>query len=219
MEIFMRKISDTQLIRQLVEQHHISDCFSAPDLNFQLYQFEKREQITSPDRKLDEILFVVNGTVRIYGIRDNGSISPVNQQKAPVIIGDMEFAEGGNPPFFTEAVTDVTCIALTVKEYEAQLHQDIRFLHMLLQSYSQKLKIFAFVDVPAETIEERVLLYLENICPSHELKGIEAAVLQLRCSRRQLQRVLKKLCDERKVIKTARGRYRLADCPSYNQKE
>lgn len=83
------------------------------------------------------------------------------------------------------------------------------FLQMLLRSYGEKLRLFAFVDVPAETIEERVLLYLRHVCPSHELRGIEAAVLQLRCSRRQLQRVLAKLCASGEVEKLGKGRYRL----------
>ena len=122
----------------------------------------------------------------------------------------MEFAEGGNPPFFTEAVTDVTCIALPVQPYEKQLHADNRFLHVLLHSYAKKLHFFAFVDAPAETIEERVLLYLKNVCPNHTIQGIEAAVLQLRCSRRQLQRVLQKLCAEQKLKKIGKGRYTLA---------
>ena len=40
--------------------------------------------------------------------------------------------------------------------------------------------------------------------------GMESATLQLRCSRRQLQRVLKKLCLQGKIEKVGKGRYRLA---------
>ena len=65
------------------------------------------------------------------------------------------------------------------------------------------------VDSVVATIEERLLLYMRNECPFYELKGIEAATMQLRCSRRQLQRILKKLCMEKKIEKTGKGRYRL----------
>ena len=64
------------------------------------------------------------------------------------------------------------------------------------------------MDVAAATIEERVVLYMQAT-PGRELWGIENAVLQLRCSRRQLQRVLSKLCHENRIEKIGKGRYRL----------
>ena len=64
------------------------------------------------------------------------------------------------------------------------------------------------MDVAAATIEERVVLYMQAT-PGRELWGIENAVLQLRCSRCQLQRVLKKLCASGRAEKTGKGYYRL----------
>lgn len=205
----MKTIRDKKLLAYWLEKSGTADCFSTPGLSFSLRRYEKGESVTVPGKRLEELLFVVEGTVRIYGIRSNGSISPVNQQSAPLLLGDLEFSKGGEPPFFTDAVTPLTCLALPVRQYEKQLRQDVPFLQMLLRSYGEKLRLFAFVDVPAETIEERVLLYLRHVCPSHELRGIEAAVLQLRCSRRQLQRVLAKLCASGEVEKLGKGRYRL----------
>ena len=205
----MKTIRDKKLLAYWLEKSGTADCFSTPGLSFSLRRYEKGEPVTVPGKRLEELLFVVEGTVRIYGIRSNGSISPVNQQSAPLLLGDLEFSQGGEPPFFTDAVTPLTCLALPVRQYEKQLRQDVPFLQMLLRSYGEKLRLFAFVDVPAETIEERVLLYLRHVCPSHELRGIEAAVLQLRCSRRQLQRVLAKLCASGEVEKLGKGRYRL----------
>ena len=205
----MKTIRDKKLLAYWLEKSGTADCFSTPGLSFSLRRYEKGEPVTVPGKRPEELLFVVEGTVRIYGIRSNGSISPVNQQSAPLLLGDLEFSQGGEPPFFTDAVTLLTCLALPVRQYEKQLRQDVPFLQMLLRSYGEKLRLFAFVDVPAETIEERVLLYLRHVCPSHELRGIEAAVLQLRCSRRQLQRVLAKLCASGEVEKLGKGRYRL----------
>ena len=207
----MRKIYEPNQINEWVEKGTIQNYFSTPNLSFLLYQYEKGEQITSPDKRLGEILFILEGTIRVYGLRDNGTISPVNQESAPIIIGDIEFAQQGNPSFFTEAVTDVTCIALPIRPYKQELDKDIRFLHVLLQSYAKKLQLFAFVDVPAQTIKERILLYLKYMNPAHELRGIEAAVLQLRCSRRQLQRALRSLCEEGKIKKIGKGGYQLSE--------
>ena len=125
----MIKIQDPEQIQSWLEKGNIRNYFSTPNLNFLVYQYEKGEKITSPDKTLKEIVFITEGTIRIYGLRDNGTVTPVNQQTAPVIIGDIEFVEQGITPFFTEAVTNVTCVALPIKPYEQQLHTDIRFLH------------------------------------------------------------------------------------------
>ena len=153
----MRKIHEPTQINEWVEKGNIRIYFSTPNLSFLLYQYEKGEQITSPDKRLGEILFILEGTIRVYGLRDNGTISPVNQESAPIIIGDIEFAQQGNPSFFTEAVTDVTCIALPIRPYKQELDKDIRFLHVLLQSYAKKLQLFAFVDVLSTPVKKYTL--------------------------------------------------------------
>lgn len=209
----MEKIKDDKLKQYYIKKSDIESCISSKGLEFSVYRYKKGEQLTSPDKKLNEILLITEGTIRIYGFRNNGTVSPVNQQNAPVIIGDIEFSQQGNPPFFTDAVTDVVCVAVSLKKYAEILKNDVLFLRTLLHSYAQKLQFFAFVDAPAETIEDRVMLYLDKICPDHCLNGIEGAVLQLRCSRRQLQRVLSKLCQEGKVEKTGKGKYKLITTP------
>ena len=60
---------------------------------------------------------------------------------------------------------------------------------------------------------------MKRNAPAFELNGIEAAVLQLRCSRRQLQRVLKKLCETGQVEKTGKGRYRWKKEAGQNDEE
>lgn len=205
----MKIINDREQISQWMDRINIRDYFSTPDLKFCIYHYEKGEFITAPAKKMKELLFVAEGTVRIYGVRHNGTVSPITQQNAPMLLGDIEFVTGGTPLFFTEAMTDVICAALPMSEYEERLNSDLRFLHILLASYVEKLQNFTCVDALAETVEDRVLLYISTFCPDHELKGTEAASLQIRCSRRQLQRVLRKLCTEGKLKKTGKGRYKL----------
>ena len=89
----MIKIQDPEQIQSWLEKGNIRSYFSTPNLNFLVYQYEKGEKITSPDKKLKEIVFITEGTIRIYGFRDNGTVTPVNQQTAPVIIGDIALVE------------------------------------------------------------------------------------------------------------------------------
>jgi len=154
-------------------------------------------------------LFLIEGEVQIYGIREDGSVTPVNRHEAPALLGDAEFVMGGASSLFTEARTTVICAALPMEPYRAELDRDVKFLHLLLRSYAGKFHTMATLEASAKTIEERVLLYMRHVCPNGEIGGIETALLQLRCSRRQLQRVLKKLCEENTVEKVGKGKYRL----------
>lgn len=59
------------------------------------------------------------------------------------------------------------------------------------------------------TLEEKVLLYVRKMQPEHEIRSVNETMQFLHCSRRQLQRVLKKLCEDELLVKTNRGHYRL----------
>lgn len=206
----MRPVENVALIQRWVEESGVRGYFDTPHLVFQAYSFEKGEYITSPDVPMDKLLFCIRGTIQIYGIRDDGGISPIGLARSPAILGDVEFGNGGKSPFFSQAKTNALCLALSLREYSEQLHRDLRFLHCLLRFYGEKLERFSTQSVTGTTVEQRVLQYLENGDAPAELMGMESATLQLRCSRRQLQRVLKKLCLQGKIEKVGKGRYRLA---------
>ncbi len=205
----MREIYDTEQIECWLERESIREYFDTPDLVFRGFCYEKGEYLASPDKCMNEILFLIEGTVQVYGLREDGTAFPVDQSCGPVMMGDLEFTNQGFSPFYAEAKTNVICLSLSVKRYREQLECDVRFLHLLLKSYSDKLNLFSTVDLPSACIEERVLLYMQNMCPCWELDGVESAVPKFHCSRRQLQRVLKKLCEEGKIEKTGKGKYRL----------
>lgn len=205
----MKRICDPALQDTWLKQTGALEHFDTPDLAFQTLSYEKGEYLTVPGRRMDWLLFLVQGNVRVYGINENGTLLPVDQLERPALIGDLEYVDQGCSRFYVEAATPVFCLALPVSVYRSQLDRDVRFLHTLLESYAYKLKIFSAISITSASIEERVLLYMKTACPQHELHGIESVVLPLRCSRRQLQRVLAKLCDENRILKLGKGHYRL----------
>lgn len=205
----MQRITDAVQIAQWLEQGSIRSFFDTPDLVFHARRCEKGEILTSPYKPTNELLFLTEGTVQIYGLQEDGSLRPISLTQSPALLGDVEFCSGGHSTFFAEARTEVLCLTLSVEQYRTKLDRDITFLHTLLDSFNRKLSMISALDMVPPTLEERVLFYVRNICPNHELKGVETAVFQLRCSRRQLQRVLKKLCDEGKLCKTGKGSYKM----------
>ncbi len=179
----LKEILEVEQIEYWLEKGNIRNFFDTPDLNFQAYCYEKGEYITVPDRQMDKILFLVEGTVQIYGVREDGSLSPINHIVSPTILGDLEFPNQAVTPFFTETKTRSVC-------------------HYLQRN---------IVNSSTMTFDFCICLFnhMKNICPLHEINCIETAIFQLRCSRRQLQRVLKKLCDCGKIEKMGKGKYKL----------
>lgn len=207
--IFLRRIRDERQAEYWLQKGRIRENFDTKNLPFSVCRFEKGEYLTTQGGRLSELLFLIEGEVQIYGIREDGSVTPVNRHEAPVLLGDAEFVMGGASSLFTEARTTVVCAALPMEPYRAELDKDVKFLHLLLRSYAGKFHTMATLEASAKTIEERVLIYMQHVCPNGKINGIETALLQLRCSRRQLQRVLKKLCEEGAVEKIGKGKYRL----------
>lgn len=207
--IFLRRIRDKKQVEHWLQKGHIRENFDTENLPFSVCRFEKGEYLTRQGGRLAELLFLIEGEVQIYGIREDGSVTPVNRHEAPALLGDAEFVMGGASSLFSEARTTVICAALPMEPYRAELDRDVKFLHLLLRSYAGKFHTMATLEASAKTIEERVLLYMRHVCPNGEIGGIEIALLHLRCSRRQLQRVLKKLCEENTVEKIGKGKYRL----------
>ena len=173
--IFLRRIRDKKQVEYWLQKGHIRENFDTENLPFSVCRFEKGEYLTRQGGRLAELLFLIEGEVQIYGIREDGSVTPVNRHEAPALLGDAEFVMGGASNLFTEARTTVICAALPMEPYRAELDRDVKFLHLLLRSYAGRFHTMATLEASAKTIEERVLLYMRHVCPNGEIGGIETA--------------------------------------------
>ncbi|MCD8028747.1 MAG: hypothetical protein LUF02_08865 [Erysipelotrichaceae bacterium] len=171
----MKTITDIKQIEQWVKENHILNYFDTTNLIFEAYSYDKGELITSPNKTLHTIMFFISGSVKIYGIREDGSMSSINHLDSPFMIGDLEFSNNGLSLFFTECNTDAICLSLSIEKYYDELCHDIQFLHLLLKSYSSKLIQASTMNTIAPTIEERVLLYFQTY---QEIRDNEKATHQ-----------------------------------------
>lgn len=206
----MEAINDSRYIESVAKEWGIDDFLSGSG-EARAYRYERGEIITSPSMPSEEIMFIVDGSAAIYGIRADGSSFPLSIIKAPEIIGDLEFTAGASTAFFVEARETVTAVALSLGYCRERLWNDSRFLHAILRSLSDKLMRIAFTEGVSETVEERVISYLKDFSNDGALDGVEDATYMLRCSRRQLQRVLRKLTDKGIIKKAGKGRYILSN--------
>lgn len=204
----MREIRDTERLKQIYKraEHYFQTC----PAQIHLVQFEKGEFLTHPFQPLEQFLIVAEGSVTIYSLSDDGSIHYVTKAGTGTLLGDVEFCDVKNNPFYAEATERVLCLAIPFSENRTALENDPIFLRFTLQQMAQKLSLSS-MDVTSQTLEEKVLRYLEKVRHDHTIHSVNEAIISMHCSRRQMQRVLKKLCDEGKLMKNGRGSYRLIE--------
>ncbi len=205
----MNIIRDEALLAQCLQELNLKEWFDLDRLHPRLCRYEKGELLTGPNITQRYLLFLVSGVVKIYGIGLDGRQIPVNLVKRGSLIGDVEFCSGKNSQLFSEVEKEVLCVGFPVYEDRQVLENDIQFLHYLLKEISSKVYLTSTSDTMAVSVEERLLVYLEEECENQTLTGIEHACMRLQCSRRQLQRVLSELCRQGEIEKIGRGTYRL----------
>ncbi len=186
----------------------LGSLFTARPPVMRMLQFEKGEFLNHPLKPLTQFLIVVEGSVSIYDLSDDGNIHYVSRAEKGTILGDVEFGGHTEHIFYTEADGHVLCLAIPFAENRTVIESDPVFLRAVIRQLTDKLTSSA-MDIKLLTLEEKVLFYLKKMQPDHCIHSINETLLPLRCSRRQLQRVLKDLCDNGTIRKTGRGEYQL----------
>ena len=205
----MKKIKDEQKLQKMIRDNRIDECFSDPDLQFELYCFEKGEFLNNLMDMDRYIVFAVSGMSRILHVRDDGSLYEISSGHGPAFFGDVEFAQDTPSSYLVEVTRKTWCVALPVKKYRKQLENDPVFLMFILKQLSMKLEGSTASAALPRTLEERVVYYMETQCSNNTLQGVERAAESLSCSKRQLLRILKNMCEKGMAEKTGKGKYRL----------
>lgn len=207
----MKILNDPVFLAKVTKEMDLESKFDLEKIKPGLYKFEKGELLSGPHIHQGYILILVSGIVQIYGVGLDGRKIPVNLINRGSVIGDVEFCTKRNSNLFAEVKREVVCICIPIEENRKVLENDIRFLRWILSSISQKVYLTRVSEGTVISVEEKLLAYMREECEDGTLKGVEHAALRLRCSRRQLQRVLQNLCDKCVIKKTGRGIYQLVD--------
>lgn len=202
----MKKIRNPEKENFYLEKYHIPAIFDTKDLEFELQQYEKGELIVSAQDELSWFRFIVEGSFVIYAICEEGEDYRIGQGSAFTMFGDMEFADGKASPFYAEAAGAVLCLALSVERYGERLREDAAFLRFVMRSLAEKVAMLTVSHAEQRTLYGRVMQHAAE--HGGRIEHIEETARQLHCSRRQLQRVLKKLAEEKEVRKLGKGQYR-----------
>ncbi|MBQ2668323.1 MAG: cyclic nucleotide-binding domain-containing protein [Clostridia bacterium] len=140
----MEILQQNEKMEVMIRSIGLSELYSAVPRAFHLARFQKGELLTGPTAPLENLLFLAEGSVHIYGLRENGSSFSVYLADQRTILGDFEFLQHTALPFYTEAAEDVLCILLDARHYRRDLEQNVSFLRLLLESLSSKFRLIFF---------------------------------------------------------------------------
>lgn len=182
--------------------HELQDCLFA-------VRYAKGEFVTSPLHNADLFQIIVSGAIRIYYIRDDGSLYSLASGQSSYLLGEMALFQQEAGSVYAQASDAVTCLALSIGENRDRLLHSCRFLQLVCASLTRKMQAITRLDAAPATLKQRVLTYMAYKCENGELKGLEQAAFRLNCSARQLQRILNQYAAEQTVVMTGKGAYRL----------
>ncbi|MDO4490848.1 MAG: hypothetical protein Q4B85_07275 [Lachnospiraceae bacterium] len=152
---------------------------------------------------------VVNGSLSISFIRDDGSSYSLSTGNENYIIGEMDFFTTGESNVIAEASSQLTTIAMDTATYREKLLNNNAFLQLIASTMATKMISITNNDAAPSSLSERILNYLKYKCENKTLHGIEKAAYRLHCSPRQLQRILNQFEKDNLVIKIGKGKYQL----------
>ena len=103
----MKQIKDKVKCERAIEKLELEKEFDTQNLEFQIYQYEKGELLCQPCNSDDRLQIVIEGTVNIYHIRDDGSKYFIAMNEGIYLLGDMEFMNPAPCIYFVEAVSGI----------------------------------------------------------------------------------------------------------------
>ena len=205
----MEKIHDPQAVAAWVGKSRYRKELERWKPQLMLLRYGKGELVTSPMSEGRLFQVVVQGSLNIYLIRDDGGCYSLSTGKRDYLLGDMELFHPGGSSIYTEAAQSLVCLALSINRNREALAADNLFLQMICRSLTQKMAAITALDAAPGSLSQRVLFYMRHKCPGGVLKGLEREAFHLHCSARQLQRILNQMEQQGKVVKTGKGTYRL----------
>lgn len=205
----MKKFYDKTLIETYLKQTKYESIMSGLQKHLFIVNYEKSEFVTMPLQQVHLFQIIIQGTVSIYFIRDDGSVYSLATGGENDLLGEMEIFQHQPNNVYAQANDNVICLALSIETSKDALLENCRFLQLVCESLTQKMESVTTLDAAPTSLKQRVLIYMKYKCSKGELKGLQQAAFHLNCSDRQLQRILNQHEADGIVTKTGKGAYKL----------
>ena len=205
----MITMKSNKVLEHYIALGGIDDYFSTFNPKLMLFRYNPGEYLASPFSPLEYLQFLVEGQVHLYRMPDEASTVSIGASYRKIqVIGEMELLDPHFIPFFVEAATEVTTVALHIGQNREQLMKDPAFLRMLCVSLSKKLED---ATQQSERLPLRALVRnsMRHMEPGECITGIGKLAESVNVSTRQLIRVLNEYCELGVLKHEQRGVYRI----------
>lgn len=194
--------------KKFLETYHIQDYFSSLDFPMDVRRYKKGELLIQPSFPTENLIIILQGTIHIYSIQEDGSSSLLTIHEKCKVLGDIEFVNKQSSPAFVEAASEIVTLEIPMDYCQTYLKNDPKFLYFLLESIAEKMEKSSHQGTYIN-LEDKVLKYFQLECADGILRNVGSVANKLHISRRQFQRILKKLTEEERIEKLGKGIYRL----------
>ena len=208
----MVECNDPKLLEKYMKKWGIRDFFSTPDLPFKLYRYEVGEMMNVAHPQEKYLKFIVEGRLGVDTVDGEGNLHRIIEDKAFVYYGEVEILGYSFNNHFHEVLDTVYTVELPWEPLREVLWNDLKFMQFLVTHMSKSI-YNATNDIEGfnDDVQSRLLHYIKTECPDGTFSGMELTAKRLRCSRRQLQRIVSELVEEGKLVKTGWGAYGIAE--------
>ncbi|WP_291578282.1 Crp/Fnr family transcriptional regulator [Clostridium sp. UBA6640] len=136
----MRRISDNNLLNYYINKHNMENIFDKDMLKYaQLHFYEKDEYILEAESELQYYYLLVDGKIKISYLFENGKSMFLKFYKEFNTIGDLELLKNIPIRCNIDATEDTYLIAMPADILRKKYLNNIKFLHHLIDSLSEKL--------------------------------------------------------------------------------
>lgn len=136
----MRKISDNNLLSHYIVKHNIESIFDKDILKYaQLHFYQKEEFVLEAESDLEYYYLLVDGKIKISYLFENGKSMFLKFYQEFNTLGDLEFLKNIPIRCNVEAIKDTYLIAIPSDILRKKYLDNIKFLHHLIDSLSEKL--------------------------------------------------------------------------------
>lgn len=198
----MKKITNKKRIDGYLKKY--SEFSFLKKYPLHLYQFDENEILNEKLNPKQFLLFLVDGTCQITTVSQDGRIHSITRISVFTCFGDMELADDSMRQHEIKTITECEFLAIDLIENKNKVLNDPKLLYFLLKSIAQKMLSSSQAQSETTNVESRILYYLQE---HNTIHGVNVLTQSIHSSRRQVQRGLKKLCEENKIKKIKKGTY------------
>lgn len=136
----MKRISDKSLLNHYISKHNIKEILDEDILKHaQLHFYQRDEFIYEAESNLEYYYLLVGGKIKITYLFENGKAMLLKFYKEFNSIGDIELLKNIPIRCNIDAVEDTYLIGLPADILRGRYLDNIKFLHHLINSLSEKL--------------------------------------------------------------------------------